>query len=234
MKKYLINIIYIILLVTFLPGCRKKNQPPYAPYTPIGPSSGVTGFSYIFVTMAIDPDGDSVALRFDWGDGDTSDWTELVATEEVVATFHTWSTADIYYIRTQAKDDNENTSEWSLPLYFVITQNLPPNLPSIPSGPSVGYTDTFYLFSSSAIDPEGENVAIRFDWGDEDTSEWSDPVPNRAPVLRAHFWSYPDTYYVRAQAKGVSGEITEWSQEHQIIILNIEKFNFQNNNKTIK
>jgi hypothetical protein len=150
-----------------------------------------------------------------------------------VATYHTWLAADIYCIKTQAKDDKGNTSEWSLPLYIVITQNLPPNLPLTPSGPSVGYADTFYLFSSSALDPDVGNVSIRFDWGDGDTSEWSELVPSRAPVIRAHAWSYPDTYYIKAQAKSMEEEITEWSLEHQIIILSTEKFNYQNNNNKL-
>lgn len=227
-NNYFKLLICIILLV--IVACR-KDQPPYTPYTPTGPSSGVTNVSYIFEALAIDPDGDSVALRFDWGDGDTSDWTELVATEEPVATYHSWLATNIYSIKTQAIDDKENTSDWSLPLYIVITQNLPPNLPSTPSGPSVGFPDTFYLFSSSALDPDVGNVSIRFDWGDGDTSEWSEPVPSRVPILRSHSWSYPDIYYIRAQAKNTAEEITEWSQEHQIIIFVTEKFNYQNNIK---
>jgi YVTN family beta-propeller protein len=63
-------------------------------------------------------------------------------------------------------------------VYFNITyqgsgQNHPPNTPSTPSGPSSGQVGVSYSFSSSATDPDGDAVLIRFAWGDGDTSDWA-------------------------------------------------------------
>ena len=218
MKYGFIRIILLFLFFTLILGCRKKNRPPYTLYTPSGPTLGLVGFTYEFSSLAIDPDGDSLAIRFDIGNGDTSAWSQLVATEDSVKILLFWSEPGTYYVKAQAKDYYENISKWSLPLYILISINQPPNPPSIPSGPSIGYTDTFYLFSSSAINPDEDSVSIRFEWGDGDTSEWSYPVLNRFPVMRAYSWSYPDTYYIKAQARGMLGETSEWSEEHQIII----------------
>lgn len=236
MRFHFLKIIFILILFSIVVlGCHKKNHPPYTPYTPSGPSSGVTGISYQFTALAIDPDYDSLAIRFDWGNGETSGWSKLAATGDSIEMSFSWSVPDTFYVKAKAKDNNENTSNWSLPLSIIIVQNQPPNIPSVPSGPSVGYTDNFYLFSSTANNPVGDSVSLRFYWGDGDTSEWSNPVLNRFPVLRAHFWLYPNTYHVKAQAKGTAGEISEWSEAHQIIIssrnvLSIEKFNYQSNN----
>ncbi len=230
-----LTIIILILLVILIPGCQKKqNHPPDTPYTPIGPSNGFTDRYYGFTSVIIDPDDDNVAIRFDWGNGDTSVWSQLRASNDYVEIHFSWSGPGSYSLKAQAKDEYENISEWSLPHNIMITINQPPNTPSTPSGPSIGFIDTFYLFSSSAIDPDEETVSIRFDWGDGDTSEWSNPVPSRGPVLRAHSWSYPDTFYIKAQAKGIVEEITGWSEAHQIIINSesvskIEKLKNQNN-----
>ena len=213
------KIIIIILSGILIYGCRKKNRPPDTPYTPIGPSSGFTNRYYGFVSVIIDPDDDNVAIRFDWGNGDTSVWSQLAASNDYVEIQFSWSEPGPYYVKAQARDEYENTSEWSLPHYILISINQPPNPPSIPSGPSIGYTDTFYLFSTSAYDPDGDSIVIRFDWDDGDTSEWSYWAPNRYPVLRAHYWSYPDTYYVRVQAMDVLGVTSTWSAEHKIIII---------------
>jgi len=42
--------------------------------------------------------------------------------------------------------------------------NHPPDTPSVPSGPDSGQAGVSYGFSSSATDPEGDSVALRFSW----------------------------------------------------------------------
>lgn len=122
MKYHLIKVLLIVILsVILIPGCKKKNHPPYAPYTPRGPSSGLVNQSYDFSSLAIDPNYDSVAIRFDWGNGDTSEWSQLVATDQIVSMSCSWTLPNIYYVKAQAKDQKEAFSEWSLPLYVSIT-----------------------------------------------------------------------------------------------------------------
>ena len=80
---------------------------------------------------------------------------------------------------------------------FYHSTNNPPNIPSIPSGPASGSVNTPYDFSSSTTDPEGENIAIRFDWGDGNISNWSSYVPSGQTVTMSHSWSSAGTYYVK-------------------------------------
>jgi hypothetical protein len=112
-----------IVIVSFIliSGCKKKNHSPYAPYTPRGPANGLVNQSYDFSSLAIDPNYDSVAIRFDWGNGDTSAWSDLVATDQIVTMSYFWTSPNTYYVKTQAKDQKETYSEWSLPLYVTIT-----------------------------------------------------------------------------------------------------------------
>lgn len=96
--------------------------------------------------------------------------------------------------------------------------NAPPNTPSTPSGPSTGNIGTSYTFSSSATDPDGDNIAIRFAWGDGDTSSWSAYVPSGNAISMSHSWSAAGTYYIRAQAKDIVGATSNWSPSRSIVI----------------
>lgn len=218
--RYNINKIIIFgILVLLILNCSKKNQSPYTPYTPIGPSSGLVGNYYTFSSLAVDPNDDSVAIRFVWSNDDTSDWCPLVGSGEVVAMMFSWLKSGVYILKAQAMDVNGFTSEWSLPQSIVIIYNLPPKTPSIPKGCSLGYILTDYSFSSCSIDPDGDSVAIRFSWGDGDTSDWSLQVRNGDSVKMSHFWLKPDTFYIKAQAKDIYNVISEWSLPHIILIV---------------
>ncbi len=89
------------------------NQPPTTPTTPSGTSSGQVNVSYTYSSSTTDPEGGRVALRFDWGNGDTSNWTAYVNSGVVASQPHAWSAAGTYSIRAQAKDEAGNLSGWS-------------------------------------------------------------------------------------------------------------------------
>ncbi len=104
-------------------------------------------------------------------------------------------------------------------LFFVnCKKNNPPGVPSIPLGPSFGKVDRTYGFSTSTTDPEDEDVSIRFDWGDGDTSDWSPFVKSEEDVTMNHSWSTAGIYNIKAQAKDLKDTTSEWSKEHQITI----------------
>jgi leucine-zipper-like transcriptional regulator 1 len=222
-KYYSIRLItfLIILSVVFISGC-KKNRPPHPPYTPSGPSVGAINKKYNFSSLAIDPDGDNITMRFDWGNGDTSVWLSdlaeiWVASEQTVSRSHSWSVPDTYYVRAQAKDKKENISEWSMSHCLVIAFNLPPNAPSI-SGPSIGSIFVPYTFCSTTADPDSDKVAIRFDWCDGDTSDWSSWISCGDSIWMGYSWTHSGTYYVRTQAEDSGGLTSNWSLPHSIIM----------------
>jgi hypothetical protein len=106
------NLFSLVLLaaMALLPGCKKKS---FYAEVPSGPESGRAGSVLAFTSSATDPNGDSVAIRFDWGDGDTSDWSAWLAGGAAAADSHSWSAADTYSVRAQAKDTTGTLSDWS-------------------------------------------------------------------------------------------------------------------------
>jgi len=102
----------LILGSTLWLNCR-GNQAPGEPAAPSGPSSGVNDSLYAFTSVATDPDGGSICYRFDWGDGDTSDWTGWVQSGQPGEASHSWHSSDAFVLRAQAKDTGGVVSAWS-------------------------------------------------------------------------------------------------------------------------
>jgi hypothetical protein len=194
-----------------------SNHRPDIPARPTGPAYCFKDTTYAFQTVVSDPDGDSMVVRFDWGDSSDSHWMGWFASGDTVASTHVWSDTGNYEVRVSAQD-RERTSDLSDGLTVRVAIRWPPETPAEPAGPSVGGRDTLYTFTSGADHPDNVPVAIRFAWGDGDTSDWSEFVPSGGPVSMSHAWTGPDTYAIAAQAKD-TGELTSlWSSPHTIVV----------------
>ncbi len=111
MKRLVVASAVVLLAAVFL-SC-PRNHPPDAPSVPDGPSSGLIDSTYSFSASATDPEGDSVAFRFDWGDGRISPWSDPVPSGASVTASHAWFLPGEYAVRAQARDESGNTSNWS-------------------------------------------------------------------------------------------------------------------------
>ncbi|MEO0081855.1 MAG: PQQ-binding-like beta-propeller repeat protein [candidate division WOR-3 bacterium] len=156
-------VILVMAIMAMLPlGC-PKNNPPDAPTVPSGITAGMVATTYQFTASAADPDGDSVAVRFDWGDGDTSDWSPFVASGDSVRSSHSWAAAGTYQVKAQAKDPSARLSNWSASHQIQI--NPEGTLlwrcvvgSSATGSPAVGADGTVYVGSGgklTAVNPDG-------------------------------------------------------------------------------
>jgi hypothetical protein len=53
--------------------------------------------------------------------------------------------------------------------------NTPPDDPIEPEGIDEGFIETEYLFTTSAIDPDGDQLYYMWDWGNGEMSDWLGP-----------------------------------------------------------
>ncbi|MDH7517080.1 MAG: hypothetical protein QHH19_01870 [Candidatus Thermoplasmatota archaeon] len=90
-------------------------------------------------------------------------------------------------------------------LNFSIYGNLPPAIPSQPSGPTTGNKNIQYNYSTSTTDPENEQIYYLFDWGDGTNSGWIGPYSSGAIGSASHSWNNYGTYQVKAKAKDIYG-----------------------------
>jgi hypothetical protein len=195
----------------------EENRAPQTPSLPQGPEQESVLNSLRYTTTAVDPDADPIKFTFNWGDGYTSE-TGLISTGAGGAS-HIWSQAGTYQVTAKATDNKGASSQMSEALPITITAaNRPPLKPAKPQGTAAGILQKSYSYTAFAIDPDGDDVQITFDWGDASTSV-AEPGKSAAKISASHAWQKSGTYYVRARAKDSKGGQSAWSTSLAIKII---------------
>jgi len=205
------------------------NNNPNRPSKPSGSTSREIGQSGSYSTSATDPDGDQVQYRFDWdadGSHDYSSWTNLGASGDTDSFSHSWSSPGTYIIKSLARDEHGATSSsWSTGLRITVTaSNNPPSTPRTPSGPTTRETGESGSYSTSATNPDGNQVQYRFDWdadGSHDYSSWTNLGASGHTNSLSHSWEDAGTYVVKAQARDENGQKSAWSNGLSVFISSI-------------
>lgn len=99
-----------------------ENNPPGQPIKPVGPTSIEIGVVYSYSSSAMDNDMDLIRLKFDWGDGSQSDWSDYVSSNITVEMNHHWDIISNYSIRVLAQDQQGINSTWSELLEVIVNQ----------------------------------------------------------------------------------------------------------------
>jgi hypothetical protein len=84
------------------------NQVPWKPKKPDGPTLGDITVEYNYTSSTWDVEGDPIWYKWDWGDGNSSDWLGPYTNNETCETFYTWNkpSEEFYNVSVKAKDDN--------------------------------------------------------------------------------------------------------------------------------
>ena len=95
-----------------------EDNPPDIPIIS-GETNGEVGEEYEYcIDAVIDPDGDSVWVFWDWGDGTDSGWLGPYASGEQACANHSWDEEGDYTIKARLKDDYGALSDWG---YLEVT-----------------------------------------------------------------------------------------------------------------
>lgn len=87
-----------------------------------GPTNGTINHEYDFSVGPItDPEGDSYYCKWDWGDGNFSDWMGPYSSGQIASASHTWTQTGIYELRAKLKDQYDAESNWSEALALSIS-----------------------------------------------------------------------------------------------------------------
>ena len=124
------NALSLMLSVLLLVVASCRNRPPAFAQAPDGPTNCYPNRPYTFTVAATDPNGDNVAIRFDWGDSVVSDWTEWEGSGVEVALSHTWADTGTFEVRAKAQDKKLLGSEWSPALPVQVLPR--PETPAVP------------------------------------------------------------------------------------------------------
>jgi hypothetical protein len=177
--------------------------------------------------MTIEPEGEQVFYKFDWGDGNFSDWIGPYASGETGEASHAWEELGDYEIKAIARDINGVQSDWSEPAFLSIVENENPSKVAI-DGPTFGFGGEEYEFSFVSTDSEGHDIIYRIDWDDGTGSEYFGPYSSGETVTISHSWNLKGTYWIKSWAKDTMGGESQQAS-HRIIILTSSARSYQSN-----
>ncbi len=174
----------------YMPPAGEGNDAPETPMTPSGPTFVELGVEYQYTSSAVDPDGDDIRYRFDWGDGNMSNWTAFVPSNTSVSLNYSWASISTFAVLVLAQDENGLNSSWSLPLNVTVSaidfEGEPPVADfSVPSNASTNQTIVFD--ASGSFDEDGVIISYFWDFGDGKNGNGSSP---------SHIYENPGEYYV--------------------------------------
>ena len=186
------------------------NQAPLTPYTPSGSTSLKSGISYEYSTSTTDPDNDNIRYGWDWNNDDIVDYvTGYVASGETITTSHIFTTVGTYDIRVKAEDDEGASSDFSEPLSVTVSENQPPNKPTI-TGETNGKVGNEYEYTISSVDPDGDDVYFEIEWYDGCPGVlWEGPYSSGSQVIKNNTWTERGEYTITVRVKdyyGLEGE----------------------------
>ncbi|MFO7638965.1 MAG: PKD domain-containing protein [bacterium] len=202
----------VLALLVMLGGCR--NSPPEPPLLS-GQARLRPGDTLRLSAWSVDPDGDSVGYRVDWGDGNESDWSDWYPSGERAAFAHGYGDTGRFEVTARARD-RDAPGAVSDP-FFARVYEYGPSRPSRPrlAADTVVVGDSFGCMSSAAH-PLNERVALQFDWGDT-LGDWSDFVKPDSWLVVRHAYSDPGSYAVRARARDSLGHVSDWSDSTAVV-----------------
>jgi len=133
---------------------------------------------------------------------------------------HQFNTAGVYDCTLTVTDSCSDTDD-DIVTIAVSAPNNDPNNPSIPSGPATRDTGQSGTYSTSATDPDSNQVQYMFDWnasGSHDYSSWTALGASGHSDSSSHSWGSAGTYVVKALARDEYGAISDWSSGLTVIV----------------
>ncbi len=97
-----------------------------------------------------------------------------------------------------------------------LTDNQAPEKPDIIVGKSTGSAGKEYTYSTSTVDPDGDQLYYWFDWGDNTDSGWIGPEESDNQINATHSWDEPGNYQIRVKAKDINNAQSEWSDPFSV------------------
>ena len=197
------------------------SEPPAQPTKPAGRTYGLWNLEYTYTSSTTDPNGDQIYYLFDWGDG-TSDWVGPYSSGQTGIASHIWTVLGTYEVKVKARDVWGAGSIWSEPLDVTISDNTPPNNPTI-TGPNQVKPLLTYLFIFNATDNDtGQQLYYAIDWGDGNGAVGLGPYDSGEAVHFTHSWNFKGNYVIKARVTDEPGAESEWTYFTLIVSLSID------------
>lgn len=186
-----------------------NNNPPTCLLS-ASPTSGTAPLTVTFSMSASDSDGTIASWQLDVDNDGTAEYSGS-GTPPATQT-HTYNEPGTYTAKLTVTDDDEATAYDIATVTVNASSNNPPNTPDQPSGPTSGYTGSSYIYSTSATDPDGDQIKYGWDWnGDGTVDEWTGYYSSGTTVSISHSWDSTGTYNIKVKAQDSNSAESGWS-----------------------
>jgi outer membrane protein assembly factor BamB len=139
--------------------------------------------------------------NWDFGDGETSDEQNPT---------HIYTEVGEYDVVLNVLDDEGNISD-DTTFTWIQETNLPPTIPDI-NGPISGKKGQTLNYDFISEEPDGTDMVWYYiKWGDGTNTGWIGPFDSGGKVIKSHQWSNEGTYVIRAKAKDVYDDESNWA-----------------------
>ena len=120
---------------------------------------------------------------------------------------------------------NGNYSDFNLKAVIVFQMassgNNCPNTPNTPQGTTNCNVNQEYIYSTSTIDPDGDQVKYGWDWNSDGVvDEWTTFNSSGSPVNTSHIWTLPGTYDIQVKARDTGDAMSDWSDTLTVQVIN--------------
>ena len=95
------------------------------------------------------------------------------------------------------------------PLMFPYVNQGAPDRPMM-GGETSGKRGKKYNYTFITTDPDGDEIYYYIDWGDNTSTGWMGPYSSGIAEIQAHKWSKRGTYIIKAKAKDINSEESDW------------------------
>jgi len=161
-------------------------------------------------SASYDSGGDIILYEWDWNNDGVYEESHTIPTAT-----HSWNYPGEYLVWLRVTDDTSLTAR---KVKVVSIVNHPPEPPII-NGPTEGAVNTEYTFwINLPTDPDGDEMFLRWDWGDGTITNWLGPYPSGSIASASHMWIHAGVYEIRAQLKDPYGAESNLSDPHILTI----------------
>ena len=146
---------------------------------------------------ATDADGDNVAYKIDWGDGNITSWSSFVPENTEQESYYSYSDTGTFTIKVKAKDANGAESGWSSSLQVVVLSDSVINIVSPNGGEKFEVGTQQYIVWETVNFSGNVNIFLSIDNGKIfhpiSQSSLLKINKNTENVVDSFLWTVPDS-----------------------------------------
>lgn len=183
------------------PPAEETNNPPETPNPPQGSRSVEIGKKQTYMVSSWDADNDRIRFQINWNDGNISNWSAFVNSNETVDFTNCFHQETMLSIQVRAQDEHGLNSSWSEPTIVEVTDLKQEN--TIDNDSIIIKIDNETgkaMCSFNNNTSLSEDTSIVWDFGDGTILE--SPTPT-------HQYTEPGTYNVTVTITNEHGNITK-------------------------